>query len=270
MTPSTESRPASTDHIGGRDLTYWPSRVGRSIASWVVAATDRLRRSDDDARLPYVVLVLVSGMGLIAAALMTALSAEIYEDVAEKDGSATLDQPVLDQMIRWRSPARNDLVTGFTDLGSSTIMPIIALIAAVLLSLWWRKVTPLVLMAVVAGGSLVMTVVGKQLIGRVRPPHKLGVPPYETSPSFPSGHSLNSWVIFAMIAYLVVCRLSSRLGRVATVVTALTLAIAMGLSRVYLGHHWLTDVLVAWALGTAWLVVVITAHRLALTVQRHR
>ncbi len=44
----------------------------------------------------------------------------------------------------------------------------------------------------------------------------------------------------------------------------------MGLSRVYLGHHWLTDVLVAWSLALAWLGVVITAHRLFITVRRNR
>jgi undecaprenyl-diphosphatase len=44
----------------------------------------------------------------------------------------------------------------------------------------------------------------------------------------------------------------------------------MGLSRVFLGHHWLSDVIMGWLLGLAWLGVIITAHRLYLTVRRNR
>ncbi|WP_107705974.1 phosphatase PAP2 family protein [Nocardioides allogilvus] len=113
-----------------------------------------------------------------------------------------------------------------------------------------------------------MTVVGKHLVGRVRPPQELAVPPYESTPSFPSGHTLNSWVLWILIGYLVAVRTGSHRLAVVAPAVATVLAMAMGLSRVYLGHHWLTDVLVGWTLGAAWLAVIITGHRLALTVRR--
>ena len=66
-----------------------------------------------------------------------------------------------------------------------------------------------------------------------------------SSPSFPSGHSLNALVLAGMVAYLVCLRLRRRSVRAATVAAAGSFAVAMGLPRVYLGHPWLTDVLVA-------------------------
>ena len=68
------------------------------------------------------------------------------------------------------------------------------------------------------------------------------------------------------MAYLLVRRQHGLLARLLTVTAAAAFAFTMGMSRVYLGHHWLTDVLVAWALGLAWLAPVVTAHRLLLTV----
>ena len=111
--------------------------------------------------------------------------------------------------------------------------------------------------------------VGKQLVGRARPPLEYAVPPYETSPSFPSSHTLNSTVIASLVAYLLL-HLTSLIARIMSVVLAVAWFVAMGLSRVFLGYHWLTDVLVGWTLGLAWVAVVITCHRLYLTVHRTR
>jgi membrane-associated phospholipid phosphatase len=113
-----------------------------------------------------------------------------------------------------------------------------------------------------------MTVVGKAVVGRVRPALADAVPPYELSASFPSGHTLNSVAIAGVVAYLLVRRQQTTWSRILTVACAAGFALAMGLSRIYLGHHWLTDVLVAWALGLGWLTVVITAHRLLLTLRK--
>ena len=257
-----------TDRIGERDLTAWPTRAGQATVRATMRAVDRSRGWVDERSIPVVVLLATALIGVLVASVFVVLSAEIYDNVAEREGVSGFDRPVLDWVVQHRTDTWDTVVAHYTDLGGTVLMPVIAAVLAVALALWWRRWTPILLMAVAAGGSLTLTIVGKQAIGRARPPHELAVPPYETSPSFPSGHTLNSWVILLLAAYLVCCKVDERRWRVTAVVTAVVLAVAMGLSRVYLGHHWLTDVLVGWTLGSAWLVVVVTAHRLALTVAR--
>ena len=104
---------------------------------------------------------------------------------------------MLDQAIAWRSPGVNHAVTLFTDLGGPVVMPIVAAVLTLLMTWRWRSRTPLVLMVIATIGSLAMTTTGKALIGRRRPPLSEAVPPYEMSPSFPSGHTLNATVITA-------------------------------------------------------------------------
>jgi membrane-associated phospholipid phosphatase len=113
-----------------------------------------------------------------------------------------------------------------------------------------------------------MTSVGKAIVGRVRPPLTAAVPPYEYNFSFPSGHALNSTVIVGMVIYLLVRRLRTRWARAAAVIAGIIWPLAMGLSRVFLGHHWLTDVIFASLLGAAWLALVIISNRLFLTIRR--
>lgn len=125
-------------------------------------------------------------------------------------GVTALDRAVLDWVVGWRTSWLNDAVTAYTDLGSMRLMVPIMLLAAAFLWWWWRRPTPAILLAIAAAGSLLMTVVGKHLAGRVRPAQELAVPPYESSPSFPSGHTLNSWVLWILIGYLIAVRTSSR------------------------------------------------------------
>lgn len=270
------------DRIGDRDLTSWPTAAGAALVrftQWLVALVRRLlparlqsRLADRD--LPWLVLVVTAVVGGALAVLATVASAGIYDGVEDgQDGEGgggvtALDRPALDLAVGWRTPPLDDAITAYTDLGGTRLMVPIVLLAAGLLWWWWRRPTPAILIAIAAAGSLLMTMVGKHLVGRVRPPQELAIPPYESSPSFPSGHTLNSWVLWILIGYLVAVRTNGRRLMVAAPLVALAMAMAMGLSRVYLGHHWLTDVLVAWTLGSAWLVVIVTGHRLALTVRR--
>jgi undecaprenyl-diphosphatase len=218
----------------------------------------------------HAVLVITALAGGLLVVGLTAAGSEVYEAVAEKNGLSGLDQPALQRAIRWRTPLTDQLVTWFTNLGGPVGMTIIAAVITILMVWRFRSPTPLILMVIAVAGSLTFTHVGKAIVGRARPPLIYAIPPYEYAFSFPSGHTLNSTVIAGMVAYLVARRLTSRVGRALCVVAAVIWAIAMGLSRVFLGHHWLTDVIFAWVIGLAWLALLITAHRIFLIVWRRQ
>ena len=150
-------------------------------------------------------------------------SGSIYGAVVDNDGIAALDQPTLDQAVQQRTETNVQVVTWFTHLGGPVGMTIIAALITVVMVWRWRSRTPLILMVIAVAGSLTLTTVGKNLVGRARPPLDYAVPPYEYAFSFPSGHALNSTVIAGVVAYLLVRRLQTRRAKVLTVVVAAAL-----------------------------------------------
>lgn len=270
MTPETKGTPQQgvrgelhqDRFVGTQDLTRWDTRAGQKLAAVVHRISEVLG--------PHAALILTLAIGGILATVLTAIFAQVYEAVVQSDGVAGLDHPVLDAAKTLRSPTADTAITAWTDVGGTVGMPILAVTVLVVLAFTRKSWTPVILIVVAGAGSLLMTIAGKELIGRTRPPLEDAIPPYEYSASFPSGHSLNSVVIAGIVAYLIILRTKSPRRRVLVAVLAALFAVSMGLSRVYLGHHWLTDVLGAWALGAAWLAIVITAHRLYLTARARR
>jgi membrane-associated phospholipid phosphatase len=216
--------------------------------------------------------LLAAAIGAALLSLLVASVARVYDAVQDNDSVARVDHPLLDWMVAHRSLGLDTVVTFFTNIGGPVILPILVTVVVVVLARVWRSWTPLALMVVAAAGSLAMTTAGKDLTARARPAQQLMVPPYETSPSFPSGHTLNSTLIAIVLAYLVFLHVRRTGPRTVAVVGLALYALAMGLSRVYLGQHWFTDVAAGWLLGAGWGVVVILAHRLLLLLQsrRHR
>lgn len=261
--------PHDEERVGDRDLAQWPTAAGRLLVRLVARAAEVLARLFHWSAANVALLLTVgAGLGLVWA--LTAATGEVYEDVVDRDGISVVDQPVLNAAVAARTPFRSELATDFTDVGGPVVMPILAVLIAGGLALAWRRWTPVILMSIAASGSLAMTVSGKQLTDRARPPASLAVPPFESSASFPSGHTLNATVILGLTAYLLALWIPRKRWRAVVVVVLGLLIVLMGLSRVFLGHHWLTDVVAGWAVGLAWLATVITGHRVKVTLDRHR
>jgi undecaprenyl-diphosphatase len=153
------------------------------------------------------------------------------------------------------------VVKAVTWLGSDGVLWTVTGAAAVLLALRkrWRLATYLL---VTGAGALVLDPVLKSLAGRLRPvvAHPVA---HGTGNSFPSGHSLGSIVCYGalLLVFLPAARRGSR-WRPAFIAVIVALVALIGISRILLGVHYLSDVLGAWALGITWLGITAFAFEL--------
>ena len=111
----------------------------------------------------------------------------------------------------------------------------------------------LVIVLLTIGGTIAINQLAKNLIGRTRPETAGDLTNY----SFPSGHTMISLAIVMLFAYVMPLYVKTRGAKIAIWVVAIILAVVIGLSRVAVGHHYLTDVLAGWALASSWVVLVI-------------
>lgn len=218
--------------------------------------------------------LIVAGLLLFAIGTLTVMFHEVYEDVTDGGGIAAIDHPVMEAALAIRFDLLTGLMQAVSWAGGKLGGTVVAVVLLALLCLARRDAVPVALMPAAMLGSVLITGMGKSSVGRVRPGHELALPPFESSPSFPSGHTLNATVLVGIVLYLVAIAPSLRIrGSHARAVrwataAAVAWAVLMGLSRVYLGAHWLTDVMAGWLVGVGWVLGIVLAHRAWLAVRR--
>lgn len=146
-----------------------------------------------------------------------------------------------------------EAVIDVTALGSTTVLTILTTAATGYLLAARKPVTAVFTVAAVSVGALTGTTL-KAAYARARPDivhHFVGT----HSASFPSGHAMNSAIVYLTLAILVSRNTSERRVRTYLVSAAITLTTAVGFSRVYLGVHWPTDVAAGWSVGGLWAIL---------------
>ncbi|WP_280232841.1 phosphatase PAP2 family protein [Nocardia cyriacigeorgica] len=175
------------------------------------------------------------------------------------DAERLVDVPIMDWVIAHRSDALTPAVEVVTHSGGTIAMWSAALLACAVLA-WRRQWPELALVAVTGAGSAVLIPLLKSVVDRERPPMADRLVTVN-SHSFPSGHSLGSVVVVGVIAFVVAVGLRRRGPRRIVVGAAATFVVLVGLSRVYLGVHWPTDVLAGWTIGLLWLIIMLTGYQ---------
>ncbi|MGB9036188.1 MAG: phosphatase PAP2 family protein [Paeniglutamicibacter sp.] len=178
------------------------------------------------------------------------------------------DIPVLDWMAGHRSPAATAVAWFFTIAGNTLGMTIMLLCVIALFSWRTRSAWPGALIAVTAAGSVALTIVLKSTLGRARPSLADALVPIPASFSFPSGHTLNAVAILSVVGYLAYLILRTRLARILALCALGCFVLGVGWSRIYLGHHWLSDVAGGLLIGGCWATVVIVLHHFVVLKNR--
>ncbi len=181
------------------------------------------------------------------------------------------DSAVASEVQLARVAGLTGLARVVTDLGSFPAVVTVAAAAIVGLwvqthQLWWSAILA---SAVAATASLVTLL--KIAVARSRPhvASLLGHPAVDLS--FPSGHTTNGSLVYVLATLLLTARLRHAGWRRTLVAAAVVLAVLIGLSRVYLGYHWATDVLAGWLLASGVVAAsYFTSRRLGLQDPQYR
>jgi membrane-associated phospholipid phosphatase len=181
--------------------------------------------------------------------------------VLTRKGLAEDDSPVLGWLVGHRSNLATTLLAAVSGTPVDAAAVLVAGGLAGVIALRARSVWPALTLAAAVGGAVVLAELVKVVVHRSRPPvaTMLGTP--ETGSGFPSAHTLVLTALAGAAALVIWRATNSRPVRVLAVTVAVVVSAAMGVSRLYLGDHWLTDVLASYALAAALLtaVAVLTA-----------
>ncbi len=215
----------------------------------------RLRGNVELTTISLMVLIVVGFWGF----------AELAEGVLEGD-TTSLDAKIL---MLLREPNDSNVPIGpwwLQEMGRDlTAFGGVAALALATLStagffLLTRAFSSAVFLLISVGGGIGLSTFAKDMFNRPRPdlvPHGSLV----ESASFPSGHAMMAAVTFLTLGILIAKTLPQRRLKIYVLSIAIVLTLLVGISRVYLGVHWPTDVLAGWIAGAAWAILCFTVSR---------
>ena len=200
---------------------------------------------------------LLIGLGAAVGALL--FFAWLADEVLEGD-TRYFDEQVRLLIHQAAAPPLTALMGAVTMLGAPWVLLALGGCAVLgFLRAGWRRAAALLL--VTMAGAALLNLVLKMSFHRTRPTSFFGTP-LPTSYSFPSGHAMLAFCFYGVLAALLTARLSARPARMMIWIGATILIVLVGISRVYLGVHYPSDVLAGYAGALVWVLTVVLGDRI--------
>lgn len=201
-------------------------------------------------RIPY----LLAGLTALLCWGFAAVADEVIEGETKTfdDAVTAFFRDRSDPSQLWGPDWFQEAVRDVTGLGSFTVLGFILLVTVIYFAMSGRGRTAAFVGFSVVGGTILSTAL-KQLFDRPRPDMAEAARVFTAS--FPSGHATMSAVVFLTLGLLLAEASDRRSLKVFFIALGICMTVAIGVSRIYLGVHFPTDVIAGWALGTAWSLV---------------
>ncbi len=196
-------------------------------------------------------------VGTLVLISATWLFGGIAEDVVTGDPLTVIDKQVATWFYNRTTPVITTAMQAITSLGSMPVISGITLLTSVLL-LWRRHWDRLLALLLTVPCGILLNLLLKSAFARQRPVFENPIVTL-TSYGFPSGHTMAATMLYGALAVFAVLALQAWRWRVLAVLVAWLVILLVGFSRIYLGAHYLSDVLAAIAVGVAWLALCLTA-----------
>lgn len=200
--------------------------------------------------------VLLTGLTLAAATAI--FFAWLAEEMLEGE-TQNFDNAARLAVHNFASPALTSVMRATTFIGSTA--PLTVLGAGVVAAFYFaRQKRAALLFLVTMAGAIVLNFVLKTSFRRVRPEPFFDTP-LPSSYSFPSGHAFFSFCFFGILAALLTTQIKNGLAKTGVWTAAISLIFLIGLSRIYLGVHYPSDVIAGYAAALVWIVAVAACDR---------
>ena len=207
---------------------------------------------------PKTYLALHYVVGFIAAGAIAWLVVGLANMMPDKSMIAEMDDSVTNWFTLHGTDNGDTIFKAISLLGGPLLIVIMLAVAAMYATRrdWFR----FALIAITCGGGVFLNAVLRATFTMARPLDATAFTSAAQSWNFPSGHAMNALICYGIIAYLVASRRETS-AQVGIAVAAAALIVLVGFTRIYLGVHFLSDVVTGYAAGAVWLLVCIMAYR---------
>lgn len=202
-------------------------------------------------------IATVGTVGIVSCLLIIYIVAQISDEVLDREAFA-FDKIILLWIHSFANPTLDRIMQTITRLNDPNTAVIVVIITVSLL-LWRQYYQEVKIFFINCAGGVILSYGLKSIFGKTRPDLWQSAIK-EVSFSYPSGHALGSTVLYGFLAYL----LATRYRQFSWLIYLLAVSIvgAIGLSRLYLGVHWPTDIIGGYGIGFLWLTFCITMLKL--------